>query len=373
MEVLLLRMKWFIVFMATTALLFSLSLAAVATPNPIITGVAPAQGFDNQQIAITINGAKFYSPKTELKLVKAGQPDIIATDVVFSPNVITGTVNLQGQAVGSWDIVVTNIGKITKKRKPTILAGGFTILSAAPKITAITPASAVNNAPFTITVSGTNFRKGAVVGLKKDNQTLPFTNNEVTKEGRQINAQLNLSGVTPGLYDVEVKNTDGSTALFKQAFTVVAAPSVKPQPTASQPVKPTVKPTETAQPVDPNSLFKSIFFDFDKYMIRSDQATSLKTDLQILKQANDGYIILGGHADERGPNDYNIRLSAKRAEIIKRYLVQNGISAKRIITYAYGETSPKSLGHNEESWQFNRRVDIAIWAQVPSPKDALKK
>jgi peptidoglycan-associated lipoprotein len=371
-----LRTKWFVVLLATTMLLLSLSLTAVATPYPIISGVTPAQGFDNQQIAITINGTKFYSPKTMLKLVKDGQPDIVATDVVVSKDSITGNLDLQGKTVGTWNVVVTNIGKVTKKLRPTVLADAFTIVSAAPTITAIAPANSFNDTTITMTVTGTNFRKGAVVSLVKDNQVLPFVNNDLTKDGQQINAQISLKGATPGLYDVQVKNTDGSTAVLKQAFTVADAPTVISRPTpVPVPVPvPTKSPvtTEPAKPVDPNSLFQSIFFDFDKFDIRGDQSAAVKANLELVKAVKDGYIILGGHADERGPNNYNIKLSAKRTETIKSYLIQNGINANRIITYAYGETSPKRLGHNEESWQFNRRVDIAIWAQVPSRKDALK-
>jgi outer membrane protein OmpA-like peptidoglycan-associated protein len=369
----LLRIKCSVVIMVAAVLLLSLSLAAVATPVPVISGIEPAQGFDNQQIAFTISGAKFYSSKTTVKLVKAGQPEIVATDVIVSKSkdTITGTLNLQGQATGTWDLMVTNYAKILKKIKPTVLAGAFTIISAAPKIDALTPTNAFNDAAFTMIVTGTNFRNGAEVSLKRGDQVLTFANNDITKEGQQINAKINLSDATPGLYDVEVKNSDGSVAVLKQAFTVILAPTPVPVETP-KPVE-EVKPLETVKPIDPNSLFKSVFFDFNQSVIRNDQAAPLKANLQLIKKAKDGYIILGGHADERGPNDYNLKLSARRAETIKHYLVLSGIPARRIITYAYGETSPKSLGHNEKSWQFNRRVDIAIWNQVPSPKDALKK
>jgi outer membrane protein OmpA-like peptidoglycan-associated protein len=372
--VLLLRMKWFIVLLATTVLLFSLSLTAVACPYPVLTGVTPAQGFDNEQVTITVSGSKFHTPKTTLKLVKAGEADIVATDVTVSKDSITGTVNLQGQAPGQWDIMVTNIGRIFKKKlKPTVLASAFTILPAGPQITSVTPVSAFTDTAITLSVSGTNFRPGATVSLMRDKQAIPSTNNEIIKNGEQINARINLKGILPGFYDVQVKNTDGSVAISKQAFTVVGAPVVVPEPTA-QPVE-TAEPVKPVEPVkiDPNSLFKSIYFDFNKANIRNDQTQNLKANLKLVKQEKEGFIILGGHADERGPENYNIKLSAKRAETIKRYLISNGIPAKRIITYAYGETSPKYLGHNEESWQYNRRVDIAIWLQVPSRTDALKK
>jgi peptidoglycan-associated lipoprotein len=377
---LLLRMKWFVVLLATTVLLLSLSLTAVATPDPVIAAITPAQGFDNQQISITIEGAKFYSPKTTIKLVRSGQQDIVATDVVVSKNCLTGNLNLNGQAPGTWDVIVTNFGKILKTVKPTVLTGAFTIVSSAPKITAIAPTNAFNNAEIALIVSGINFRPGATVFLVKDSQIITFNTNKISKDGDQIKSGFSLKGATPGLYDIQVKNTDGSTAVLKQAFTVTAAPVVVPTPPAitTPPVTTpaiTTPPVTSAPkaPVDPNSLFKSIFFDFDQATVRPDQVEALKANLALVKEAKNGYIILGGHADERGPSNYNIKLSAKRAETIKRFLTLSGIGAQRIVIYAYGETSPKSLGHNEESWQFNRRVDITIWAEVPNQKDALKK
>jgi outer membrane protein OmpA-like peptidoglycan-associated protein len=365
----LLFIKKFIVLLATTVLLLSLSLTAVATPYPVISEVSPASGFNNQQIAITISGAKFYSPKTTVKLVKNGQSDIVATDVVVSKNSITANLDLQGQMAGSWDVQVTNFGKITKKVRPTVLAGAFTILPVAPTIKTITPTNAFNDDTVTLTISGSDFRPGAVVSMVNANQVIPVVNLELNDDGKQIEAEFDLVDATPERYDIEVKNSDGTTAVLKQAFTVAAAPVA----VITEPEKPpvTVKPVQT-KPVDPNSLLKSIFFDFDQFDIRNDQVEAVKANLAVVKNAKKGYIILGGHADERGSNNYNIKLSAQRTETVKRYLILNGIKAERIITYAYGETSPKYLGHNEQSWQFNRRVDIAIWAKVPSRKDALK-
>jgi peptidoglycan-associated lipoprotein len=369
-----LRMRWFTVLLLTTVLLFSFSLVVGATPFPVISEISPAKGFDNQQIDITISGAKFYSPKTTLKLVKAGQPDIIATEVVVTKTTITAKLNLQGQAAGAWDVVITNYGKVLKKRqKPTVLAGAFTIVSAAPTISSITPVDAFNDAMLVLEVTGTNFRPSAVVSLVNETDVIPSVSNELSEDGESVEADLDLDGATPGVYDVEVKNADGTKAVLKQSFTVAEALAADLEEEEEVEEEVVEEVEEEEEPVDPNSLFESIYFDFDQSKIRPDQEEALQANLELIIDADDGcYIILGGHADERGPNNYNIQLSAKRAETIKNFLISNGIDSTRIITYAYGETSPKYLGHDEESWQYNRRADIAIWDEIPTQTDALK-
>ncbi|HEY8464593.1 MAG TPA: OmpA family protein [Bacillota bacterium] len=362
------RIKWLTVFLIAAIMLFSLCFAAAATPIPVISSVSPAQGLNNQQIRLTITGEKFYSPKTSVRLTKAGESDIIATDVVVTKTSITCNVDLQGKAVGAWDVIVTNIGKITKKQKFSALVGGFTIVSSMPTIKSFSPISALNNESVTITVMGTNFRPGAAVSLVKDGNTIAAVKNVVAANSERIDADFVFDGTTPGVYDLQVTNSDGSKAVLNSAFGLIEAV----EPEAEVVVEKTPQP-EVPVKVDPNSLFKSIFFDFDRYDIRQDQVAALKENLAIVKDNPEGYIILGGHADERGPNNYNLRLSARRAETVKNYLIQNGVSANRIITYAYGETSPLKLGHNEESWQYNRRVDIAIWKEIPTKEDALKK
>ena len=364
------RIKWFAVSLATTILLFAICLAAAATPTPVISSISPAQGFDNQQITLTISGEKFYSAKTTVKLVKDGQADIVATDVNVTKTSITCNVDLTGKAAGVWDVVVTNIGKITKKERFNVLTGAFTIVSSAPTIKSISPFSAFDDESFTLTVKGTNFRPGATVSLVKDGKTIAAVKNTVAAKGDQIEADFVLKAASPEIYDVQVTNTDGSKAVLPAAFGIVETPVAVPE----TPKTPEPAATQAAdKPVDPNTLFKSIFFDFDKSDVRPDQLDALKANLEIIKNNPEGYIILGGHADERGPQNYNIILSGRRAETIKDYLAKNGVDRKRIITYAYGETSPKMLGHDEESWQFNRRVDIAIWKEIPSQEDALKK
>ena len=67
-----------------------------------------------------------------------------------------------------------------------------------------------------------------------------------------------------------------------------------------------------------------------------------------------------GHADERGPERYNLQLTRKRAAAVKRYLVKKGLPRKMIRSIGYGEYCPLKQGHTEEAWEQNRRVEFIV-------------
>ena len=92
---------------------------------------------------------------------------------------------------------------------------------------------------------------------------------------------------------------------------------------------------------------------------------------RILKDNPDLFISLGGNADERGTKAYNDQLSQKRAQAIQDYLVAQGIDANKIVIFAFGKDHPVKTGHTEADWEYNRRVDIAVWDATPTPEQAL--
>ena len=100
---------------------------------------------------------------------------------------------------------------------------------------------------------------------------------------------------------------------------------------------------------------KDIFFDYDKYNIRTDQQSSLQGDAQFLSQHSSVTFIIEGHCDERGSTEYNLALGTNRAEAVKSALVQAGVAANRIKTISYGKEKPFCTESNEQCWQQNRR------------------
>ncbi len=103
---------------------------------------------------------------------------------------------------------------------------------------------------------------------------------------------------------------------------------------------------------------KTIYFDFDKYNLRDDARRQLEANADILRNNSDMNIMIEGHCDERGTDEYNLALGERRAQAARSYLESLGISASRINVLSYGEERPVAPGHDEESWALNRRGEF---------------
>ncbi len=106
--------------------------------------------------------------------------------------------------------------------------------------------------------------------------------------------------------------------------------------------------------------FEDIHFDFDKYFIRDDAKPILEKLAEYLLKNPSVRLLIEGHCDERGTNEYNMALGEKRAQAAKDYLVNLGVSPSRIDTISYGEERPLDPRHNEEAWAKNRRDHFVI-------------
>ena len=103
-----------------------------------------------------------------------------------------------------------------------------------------------------------------------------------------------------------------------------------------------------------SSPLKDVYFDFDRYDLRSDARDTLKANADWLKQNPATTVEIEGHCDERGTAEYNLALGAKRAQAAKDYLTTLGVDAQRLSTISYGQEIPVCTDHNEECWQKNR-------------------
>lgn len=99
---------------------------------------------------------------------------------------------------------------------------------------------------------------------------------------------------------------------------------------------------------------KDVFFDYDKYVIRPDEAPTVQNDEAFLAQHPSIKVLVEGHCDDRGSEEYNIALGASRAETVKRTLVQEGVPPTNIRTVSYGKEKPFCTEDNETCWQQNR-------------------
>lgn len=99
-----------------------------------------------------------------------------------------------------------------------------------------------------------------------------------------------------------------------------------------------------------------VFFSVDSSQIDSAAAGVLNRQAQWLQQYPRYKIVVEGHADERGTREYNIALSARRADATRNYLVSRGIAPDRIRTISYGKERPVAVCENESCWSQNRRA-----------------
>ena len=108
------------------------------------------------------------------------------------------------------------------------------------------------------------------------------------------------------------------------------------------------------------SVFKDVFFDYDKYSIRPDARPILDNVALFLSRNKKFNVVLEGHCDERGTNEYNLALGEKRAKSAQSYLSSLGVLPSRMMVMTYGEEKPICTEQDEACWQSNRRAHFVL-------------
>ena len=144
-------------------------------------------------------------------------------------------------------------------------------------------------------------------------------------------------------------------------------PSVATTPPSPGPVTPAPAPTPAPPPRPSefmaNANLNDIYFEFDKYNIRPGDAKILDANAAWLKSNSRNLVLIEGHCDERGTNEYNLALGERRAKSTMNYLVAQGVQASRITIISYGKERPVCSEHNEACWSKNRRSHFLTKAQ----------
>jgi OmpA-OmpF porin, OOP family len=125
-----------------------------------------------------------------------------------------------------------------------------------------------------------------------------------------------------------------------------------------------LRPIEAVR-IEKNALFtlNSIFFDFDKAVLKPESFPELERVVQLLNDKPSASIEVAGHTDNIGTNAYNHKLSERRANAVKKFLTSKGIDAARVTTVGYGETKPLVSNDDEiDGREINRRVEFTIVA-----------
>lgn len=144
----------------------------------------------------------------------------------------------------------------------------------------------------------------------------------------------------------EIMSADGMADFVEQVF--LAKGKARPKP---PPPPPAPAPQITW-------VLSDVNFDFNKWDLRQDAKQTLDRDIQILKENPQLRVEIQGHTDSIGNEAYNQQLSEKRAESVKNYLIQQGISRDRLTSKGYGESRPRFPNDTEENRFRNRRVEM---------------
>lgn len=150
---------------------------------------------------------------------------------------------------------------------------------------------------------------------------------------------------------------------------VPAPPQAQEQPKVEKVEAPPVKPALTEEEIfmqksldqiNREKPLAAVYFDYDKYFIREDAKPVLDTNAVWMKKWKTAKILVEGHCDERGTEEYNLALGEKRAKSALDYLATLGVPGDRMKMISYGKSQPIDPGHDEAAWQKNRRAQFTI-------------
>ena len=154
-----------------------------------------------------------------------------------------------------------------------------------------------------------------------------------------------------------------------------AAPAPAPAPRAAAPAPAAAAPraaAPAARPAPPPAAATKVtyaadtFFDFDKSVLKADGKAKLDDLVGKVKAINLEVIIAVGHTDSAGSDAYNQKLSVKRAEAVKAYLITKGIEKNRVYTEGKGEKQPVADNKTDAGRSKNRRVEIEVVGTRPN-------
>lgn len=128
-------------------------------------------------------------------------------------------------------------------------------------------------------------------------------------------------------------------------------------PLTGQPFDQTLRQVSDAEA----SAIGPIYFGYDSSLLPPGEMAKIDAAADYLARNPRVVLIVEGHCDERGSNEYNLALGEQRALAVRSYLADAGISADRVQSRSYGEERPAVEGHDESAWRMNRRGEFAFY------------
>ncbi|SRR5579871_1134254 len=142
-----------------------------------------------------------------------------------------------------------------------------------------------------------------------------------------------------------------------------SGPAASPrQPVVETPRSATLTPQERATLNERLARLEDALFDYDKSTIRTDATTALRDDVNVIRDILANYpsqkLVIEGHADERGSDEYNVALGDRRARAVQEFLITMGLSGSQLDVISYGKSRPVCTEESEGCYQRNRRAHI---------------
>ena len=139
-------------------------------------------------------------------------------------------------------------------------------------------------------------------------------------------------------------------------------PKIEDKPVSTQPQQTTdtrtVTPVVTQDLPAPSDANRSVYFDFDSYVVKDEFTPVVQTNSKYLSAKSGRKATIQGNTDERGTSEYNLALGQKRAEAVRKSLAALGVPDSQMEAVSLGKEKPKAQGHDEAAWAQNRRADI---------------
>lgn len=154
-----------------------------------------------------------------------------------------------------------------------------------------------------------------------------------------------------------------STAVKSEGTNVpiAKAPAATPEHPLAEAIPPVQSPEQVpkqaAMGIPKKALqFQDAFFDYDKALIRQEVKAKLAEDTKMLKEHPETKITIEGHCDERGTAEYNLVLGNRRADAVRRFLIDLGVRPSQLSTISYGKEKPFCSERSEDCYRENRRA-----------------
>ena len=106
--------------------------------------------------------------------------------------------------------------------------------------------------------------------------------------------------------------------------------------------------------------FQAVMFDYDSPQLNPSEQGKIDAVVAYLQQNATHGVVVEGHCDERGSNEYNLALGERRSLAVRAAMISAGIDGARVQTRSYGEERGVAFGHDESAWRLNRRAEFVF-------------